>query len=45
MNLQGTILSGKNPVPKDYMLYNSIPRTFWNSDILEMEDRLVVSRG
>lgn len=45
MNLQGTILSEKNPVPKDYILYGSISRTFYNSDILEVEDRLVVSSG
>lgn len=45
MNLQGIMLSEKQPVPKGYKLYGSVYITFLKNDnILEVEKRLVISR-
>lgn len=38
-------MSEKEPIPKGYILYDSIHTTFLNVKILEMENRLVVSRS
>lgn len=43
MNLQGIMVSEKKPIPKDCVSCDSI--TFFSDKIIEIEDRLVVSRG
>lgn len=44
-NPKEIIMSEKEPIPKDYILYDSIHIAFLNVKILEMENRLLVSRS
>lgn len=44
MNLQGIMLSDKKLIPKTYVLYDSVYKTFQNDKILEMENRSMVVR-
>lgn len=48
MDLKGVMLNennNSNPVSKGYMLYASLVEVSWNDNMIDIENRLVVTRG